>query len=119
MRVNSEQGLPPSPLPACPGTPNCVRESRWVAAAPDRTTAAVRDTLDRMRAVSVEPSPGGVQLHAVFRAGVFLDDLDVAVQPHADGTVVHVRSASRVGHWDLGVNGRRVRRFFRRLMQAV
>ncbi len=39
----------------------------------------------------------------VFR---FVDDLDLVVDQEAG--VVHVRSASRVGRFDLGVNRRRV-----------
>lgn len=40
---------------------------------------------------------------AVFR---FVDDVEFAVDPKA--RVIHVRSASRVGYHDLGVNRRRV-----------
>ena len=40
---------------------------------------------------------------AIFR---FKDDLEFRFDPGA--SVVHVRSASRTGHWDLGMNRRRV-----------
>jgi len=56
----------------------------------------------------------------VYRVALlFKDDVDVAVEPSADGSTLHVRSASRVGHSDLGVNRRRVARFFRAVDEAL
>lgn len=51
--------------------------------------------------------------HAVYRIFVFLDDVWVVVLPEAGGSRLHIRSQSRVGRSDLGVNKRRVERFFR------
>lgn len=36
----------------------------------------------------------------------FVDDVEFLLDPEA--RVVHVRSASRVGHWDIGINRKRV-----------
>jgi uncharacterized protein (DUF1499 family) len=49
-------------------------------------------------------------LHAVCRSRLFgwADDLELRIDTEAG--VVHVRSASRVGYSDLGVNRRRVER---------
>lgn len=44
----------------------------------------------------------------VFR---FVDDIAVRVRRHADGAIVDVRSTSRVGVGDMGVNANRIRRF--------
>lgn len=69
-----------------------------------------------MDALTVEEQdPATERLHAVFAAFIFRDDVDVWVQPDGDGAVLHIRSASRVGHSDLGVNGRRVGRFWKTL----
>jgi uncharacterized protein (DUF1499 family) len=50
----------------------------------------------------------------------FVDKLELLVDP--DAGLIHVRSASRVGAWDLGVNRRRVewlrKRFERSLPDA-
>lgn len=104
--------LPDNPLPRCPGTPNCYRESRAYDRAPqalfDATLAAVRD-LDGLtigRAAEIERS--GLGLHAPFKVLLFTDDLDLRVAPHGRGAVLHVRSASRIGKGDFGVNRRRV-----------
>ena len=43
----------------------------------------------------------------------FVDDLELLLDPEAG--LIHVRSASRVGHWDLGANRRRVERLRREL----
>jgi uncharacterized protein (DUF1499 family) len=108
--------LPDNPLPRCPGTPNCHRESRAYDRTPqalfDAALAAVRD-LDGLtigRAEEIERD--GLGLHASFEVFVFTDDLDLRVAPHGRGAVLHVRSASRVGKGDLGVNRRRVRALF-------
>ena len=57
-------------------------------------------------------------LHAECRSAFlrFVDDLELMVD--RENAIVHVRSASRVGSWDLGANRRRVetlRRQFKRL----
>ena len=38
----------------------------------------------------------------------FVDDVEFMAEPHK--SLLHIRSTSRVGYWDLGVNGRRVDR---------
>jgi len=52
-------------------------------------------------------------VHAVQRSPVFrfADDLECYLPPHEN--VIHVRSASRVGRYDFGVNRRRVERLRR------
>jgi uncharacterized protein (DUF1499 family) len=44
----------------------------------------------------------------------FIDDLQLQLRP--DEGLIAVRSASRVGYWDLGVNRRRVERLRRALL---
>lgn len=45
----------------------------------------------------------------------FADDVAIRVEPGASGSVVRMRSASRVGRGDLGQNARRIETFFARL----
>lgn len=54
-------------------------------------------------------------LHARVKTPLFrfVDDLELLLDPAAE--VVHVRSASRLGSWDLGANRRRVERLRREL----
>lgn len=102
------------PLPACGGAANCHRARVPLDAAPEAVRAAavasVRDSGHWFtgRAVRVAPTVDG--LRAVFKTGPFRDDVLVAVEAAGSGSVLHLRSASRVGERDLGVNRARVRR---------
>jgi uncharacterized protein (DUF1499 family) len=101
----------------CPRTPNCVCSHQTDArhgiaplvfeGAADRAWAGLRSIVaawPRTTIVSEEPGVLHAEVHsALFR---FVDDLHLALDEQAG--VVHVRSASRVGRSDFGVNRRRV-----------
>ena len=106
-------------LEACPPSPNCVStsaedEEHSVPAIPFEGEAA--GALARMRAViEAEPRTRIVDatdryLHAEFTSLLvrYVDDVEVYVAP--DQQVLQIRSASRIGHSDLGVNRARVER---------
>lgn len=105
--------LPDNPLPPCPAEHRfaCVRASRAFAVPPAALLARAEDVLSRMNAEAVTGA-GPNHLRATFKVVVFRDDVDVVVAPHAGGAVLHVRSMSRDGFFDLFVNRLRVRRFF-------
>lgn len=104
-------------LNECPATPNCVcsqntETSHRIAplaytgdweAARERLVAAL-SRLPRTRIVTQE----GTYLHAECTSLIwrFVDDVEFLIDPAAQ--VIHVRSASRVGRSDLGVNRARV-----------
>jgi uncharacterized protein (DUF1499 family) len=48
----------------------------------------------------------------------FKDDVVIRVRPHAQGSIVDVRSLSRIGGSDIGANAKRVRSFLSRLAAA-
>ena len=54
---------------------------------------------------------GHLEAYAVSNIFAFVDDFVVRVRPAASGSVVDVRSTSRVGQSDLGVNAARIRAF--------
>lgn len=107
-----------NPLPECPPTPNCTRLSFFFAVPASELFDAARSGLE-----SIHPEEtrevGPFRISSVHRAGFFLDDLEFMVEGRSEGSVLHVRSASRVGGWDLGVNGRRVRRFMRAVRRTL
>jgi hypothetical protein len=118
-RISSrEDGTPASnPLPPCPeGALNCYRATRsYGLPAPDVYAAlerAARRGPGRLTGHLVSLRKDGLAFHAVFAVGPFRDDLRVVVRGDELGSVAHVRSASRVAGWDLGVHRRRVRALF-------
>ena len=106
---------PENPLPPCPATPNCVRTSRLFASSPEPLFSLACSTLEAIGASDVSADVTTRRAEAVFTVVFFKDDVTLLVEPYEEGAVLHIRSASRVGNHDLGVNRRRVRRFFKAL----
>lgn len=113
-------------LPPCPASPNCVSS--------DATDAAHRVEPYRLRIASEEGwqtllevvaalprttvvTKTDAYLHAESRSALFgfVDDVEFQLRPA--GKIIAVRSASRLGYWDLGVNRRRVEQI-RELLRA-
>ena len=121
--VSNAQSLPENPLPPCPGTPNCERTARPYEIPPDTLFVAAQRALEALGPVTLRlpDSPSGRRAEAVYRVAlVFKDDVDVAVRTRADGdSALYVRSASRVGYSDLGVNRRRVHRLLDAVDEAL
>jgi len=107
-------GVRDGKLTPCPSSPNCVcsQASDAHAIAPlkvkgDAETAMrqLRGVIESMpRAQIVDAKPG--YLYAEFTSSFmgFVDDVEF----FADGSVIQVRSASRLGYSDLGVNRKRI-----------
>ena len=109
------QDIEGNPLPLCPDKPNCVRESHvFVDAQPDELFEHARDALISLDPAEIDTT-GARRLEAVFTVFLFKDDVQLAVTEHDEGSALHIRSASRVGGHDLGVNRRRVNRFLKAL----
>ena len=63
------------------------------------------------RIVAAAPAEGRLEASDTTRWFGFVDDIVVRVRPAPSGSRIDVRSASRVGRSDLGVNARRIRAF--------
>ena len=129
MRRSADPNPVPGSLAPCPRDRNCVssqatRSSQRVDPFP--CVGTCEETLARLRnLVELTPGAGIVAstsdyLRAEYRSTFlrFVDDLELLVD--TDSGVIQVRSASRVGSWDLGANRRRVedlRRRFARLQE--
>jgi uncharacterized protein (DUF1499 family) len=104
-------------LAPCPASPNCVSSEAsdprhavapWVLRVPAADAwPAIGEAVAAMPRTRIVRSRDGV-LHAEATSRIFrfVDDLELVLAP--DGRRVDVRSASRVGWSDLGVNRRRV-----------
>ena len=109
-------GVTEGRLASCPSSPNCVSSE---AAAAEQRVEPLRyaDDADRARARLLDILNGLARarivqsnddyLHAEFRSAIFgfADDVEFYFNP--PGTI-QVRSASRTGYYDFGVNRERV-----------
>jgi uncharacterized protein (DUF1499 family) len=107
----STLGIQNDQLATCPDSPNCVssfeqRDSHAIAPLTGNISA-VRAALEQMPGAVIVTDDGNY-IHAEFTSRLmgFVDDVEFLADP-ASGQV-HVRSASRLGHSDLGVNRERV-----------
>jgi uncharacterized protein (DUF1499 family) len=104
-------GVRDGQLAACKRSPNCVSSQATPSDLEHYippihgSMDAVRKALDRMPRITVIEDKGNY-LYAEFRTRLlrYVDDVEFFF----DGTVIHVRSCSRLGRRDFGVNRRRV-----------
>jgi uncharacterized protein (DUF1499 family) len=84
-----------------------------VSSAPDQALVLARETAESLgwEILSVDPAAGRLEAREVSRIFQFVDDVVVRVRPMGAGAVIDVRSRSRDGRGDLGVNARRIRTF--------
>lgn len=114
----TDLGVAAGTFTACPSSPNCVSSDAsdgahriaplQLAVAPATAWPAIREFVatGMPRTAIVTEQEG--YLHAECRSAMlgFVDDLELHLRPGT--TVVAVRSASRLGHSDFGVNRGRV-----------
>lgn len=73
-----------------------------------------------MNPLEVTISKEELKIESVFQVFFFRDDLVLQLtEQDTRTTYLHIRSASRVGHSDLGVNRRRVKTFLRKLQNQL
>ena len=109
-------GDPPK-LPLCPNTPNCVSSQAAdtdhyiapfkVKGNPEDAFSALKTALlQQSRTVITQSTPESLHAEATSLIFRFVDDIDAVLDARAG--LIQIRSASRVGYSDLGVNRRRV-----------
>lgn len=127
MTISTATPAAENRLPACPSSPNCVSsqatdDSHFIA--PFKITANIEDTWAALKKALMSQSRTVITsetestLHAeasslVFR---FVDDIDVILDKAAG--LIHIRSASRIGYGDFGVNRKRMEMLRAQLQQA-
>jgi len=67
---------------------------------------------------SVNPQAGHLEATATTRFFRFKDDVVIRARPDPGGSIVDMRSVSRVGRSDLGMNAKRVRKFMQDLAKG-
>ena len=113
-------------LAACPSSPNCVssfaRDERHRIAPlafhgdPESVFARLKEVL-RRRGDATVIEEQSVYLRVELRTTLFVDDAEFLMD--RTGSVIHVRSASRLGYSDLGKNWRRMEEIRQALAQKL
>ena len=114
-------------LPPCPKSPNCVSSLASDAehfVAPFKITGkteqawvAMKQALrSQTRTIIVDETEDSLHAQATSRVFRFVDDINVILD--ADAGLIHIRSASRVGYGDFGVNRKRVEALRLQLQKA-
>lgn len=110
-------GVKDGKLAACPGKPNCVSSQASSArqrvrplrlsGEPGASMKRLKDVVNNMAGTTlIDESNDYLYFECASKLLGFVDDLEFLCD--ADEQVVHVRSASRLGYSDLGVNRKRV-----------
>ena len=96
----------------CPGTPNCVcsqsdRPQEKIEPLPAVSSDILRQVIEGLERTTIIEQTDNY-LYAEFKSQLmgYVDDVEFYLDSTAN--VVHVRSASRLGKSDLGVNRKRV-----------
>lgn len=114
-------------LPPCPSTPNCVSSQvtdKVHGIAPFKIIGSIESAflalknalLSQQRVIITEETENTLHAEATSLIFRFVDDVDVLLDSEA--RLFHIRSASRVGYGDFGVNRKRIENL-RAKLQAV
>ena len=110
-------GVRDGKLAPCPASPNCVSSQssdREHSIAPLRYTGSPGDAMDRLKKIIIGMKRSriitetGSYIHAEYTSALFrfVDDVEFFLDERA--AVIQVRSSSRIGYSDLGVNRKRI-----------
>ena len=108
----SNLGVKDGQLTACPGTPNCVNSQSddpqsKIEPLPAKSIAEIKQVVEGMERTTILEETDNY-LYAEFQSKLmgYVDDVEFYLDSAANA--VQVRSASRLGKSDLGVNRKRV-----------
>lgn len=106
------------PFEPCPGSPNCIIRSVRYALPAKAMFAAAHEVLKKIDPHKLQVNSQSLQIDAVFRIRLFgfKDDMNIMIESAGNTECrFHIKSASRVGRGDFGVNRRRIRRILKQI----
>jgi len=114
-------------LPPCRDSPNCVSsqtedakqyiEPFKISGSPEEAWQALKKAIDNhSRMVITHETADTLHAEATSLVFQFVDDINVVLD--ADTNLIHIRSASRTGHSDFGVNRKRIEALRLQLQKA-
>lgn len=118
-------GLEDGKLLPCPGTPNCVcseypKSPGYVSSLPVTANEAwdkIKQVVVTMGGEIMTEKTGYLRASFTTRLFRYVDDVELRLDKNHQ--VIHIRSASRVGHSDMGLNKKRVARMRAMFDQAL
>ena len=115
-------------LPPCRNSPNCVSSQaednkhfiepfEVISASPQEAWKALKEAINNQSRMAITHETSDT-LHAEATSLVFgfVDDINVILD--VDTNLIHIRSASRTGHSDFGVNRKRIEALRLQLQKA-
>lgn len=114
--------LPEHPFTPCPETPNCVIETHSFNLSSELLYQTALIVLGEHNTFELQYDENALTLDAVFRIPLFgfKDDVKITIQGESDDlSKLHIKSASRTGYSDLGVNQRRINRIIKELNKKL
>jgi len=121
--------LPAKKLPPCLTSPNCVSsqaplidKTHFIApfeikGNPKKAWEALKQAItEQSRMVITHETHDTLHAEATSLVFRFVDDINVVMDAQAE--LIHIRSASRTGHSDFGVNRRRIEGLRQKLQNA-
>ncbi|GAB7024222.1 DUF1499 domain-containing protein [Salidesulfovibrio brasiliensis] len=110
-------GMDSNPITACPDSPNCVSSidvERDSYILPIQREESAKAAIKRLKGIIEKTENATIveanehTIRAEFRTKLFGFVDDVVFHAEESGAEIHMRSASRVGYWDLGANRKRL-----------
>ena len=110
-----------NPIDPCPDSPNCFRVTHYFYADSVTVFDALKKSVSQTgsKEISVEKDSDFKTIQAIYRIPVFgwLDDVIIKIEPdssNSGSSFVYLKSSSREGYFDLGVNKRRINRILKK-----
>ncbi len=117
-----DQVVDSHPFEPCPDSSNCTYHSVKFNMEAAELFETAQSSLNQLSPHKIESISQSLQIDAVFRIPVFgfKDDVKIFIKPNeSGGSVLHIKSASRIGESDLGVNRRRIKRILSLINQQI
>lgn len=118
--------IPENPISVCPDSPNCFRTTQVFEQDSSTVVEAFRSTIETENPFEVEINTTNqdFSITAVYQIPVFgwLDDVEIRFEADTvirNHTFIHLKSSSREGYYDLGVNKRRINRILKKARKEL
>jgi uncharacterized protein (DUF1499 family) len=110
-----------SEIEKCPDSPNCIIVSKRFETEHGQLFEFLEKAIADLNPHESEVDSSELKVQSVFKIPLFgfKDDVLAVVEPDGPNSVVHIKSSSRVGYSDLGVNRRRVKKIIRKLESYI